>query len=96
MNRPSQTFLVRVDQCRFTLEKLSAAHLFPAPHTVTETGPIVISRLNDGNVFVHNGRHRVIRALIEGREWLDAVSEYDDDDTTPPTATFPTPRQVTG
>lgn len=79
-----RTFRVRVDQCRFTLEALSAAHLFPAPHTLCESGPIVVSRLNDGNVFVHNGRHRVIRALIAGVEWIDAVSEYDDDGTTPP------------
>jgi hypothetical protein len=89
------TFRVRVDQCRFTLQKLSAAHLFPAPHTTLETGPIVVSRLNDGNVLVHNGRHRVIRALLAGQEWLDAVSEYDDDDTTPPAAIFPGLPQVT-
>jgi hypothetical protein len=88
-------FRVRTDQCRFTLEKLSAAHLFPAPHTILTDGPIIVSRLNDGNVFVHDGRHRVIRALIEHTEWLDAVSEYDDDDTTPPAATFPIPGQVT-
>lgn len=88
------TFRVRVADCRFTLEKLSAAHLYPAPHTTLETGPIVVSRLNDGHLLVHNGRHRVIRALINGTEWLDAESEYDDDDTTPPTPTFPSPRQV--
>jgi hypothetical protein len=83
------TFRVRVTQCRFTLEKLSAAHLFPAPHTTLPDEPIHVSRLNDGSLFVHDGRHRVIRALITGQEWLDAVSEYDDDDTTPPTPTFP-------
>lgn len=88
------TFRVRVDQCRFTLQALSAAHLFPAPHTVCEDGPIVVSRLNDGNVLVHNGRHRVIRAMLAGDLELDAVSLYTDDDTTPPTPVFPTPRQV--
>jgi hypothetical protein len=89
------TFRVRADQCRFTLQALSPAHLFPAEHTICEDGPIVVSRLNDGNVFVHNGRHRVLRARLAGREWLDAVSLYDDDDTTPPAATFPLPQQVT-
>lgn len=88
------SFRVRIDQCRFTLEQLSAAHLFPAPHTLCEQGPIVVSRLNDGNVFVHNGRHRVLRALIAGVEWVDAVSLYPDDDTTPPNGAFPTPRTI--
>ena len=77
------TFRVRVADCRFTLEALSASHLFPGPNTVSEAGPIIVSRLNDGAMFVHNGRHRVIRALITGQIWIDAESLYTDDDTTP-------------
>lgn len=74
-------FRVPVQQCRFTLQALSPAHIYPGAHTVLECGPIVVSRLDDGGFFVHNGRHRVIRARLAGVEWLDAVSLYDDDGT---------------
>jgi hypothetical protein len=84
VNTTARTFRVRVAQLRFTLEGLSAQHLFPGPHTVCEEGPLSVSRLNDGNLFVHNGRHRAVRAMIDGIEELDAVSEYDDDGTAPP------------
>lgn len=40
-----------------------------------------MSRLNDGHYLVHNGRHRVIRAMLRGDPVIDAVSLYDDDDT---------------
>lgn len=77
-------FRVRVADLRFTLQALSAVHLFPAPHTVCEEGPIVVSRLNDGtSLFVHNGRHRAVRAMLRGIEELDAVSLYEDDGTAP-------------
>lgn len=79
------TFDVRVDQCRFTLQSLSAAHLYPAQHTPLDSGPIVVSRLDDGGLYVHNGRHRVLRARLAGQQWLNAVSLYDDDGTTPST-----------
>lgn len=81
-----RVFTVRAGDCRFTLQALSAAHLFPGPHTECEGGPIVVSRLDDGGLFVHNGRHRVIRALIlSGPDTpLAAVSEYDGDGTEPP------------
>lgn len=73
------TFFIPLSACRFTLEALSTPHLFPTASTVCETGPISVSRLNDGNYFVHNGRHRVIRALMRGEEFIEARSEYDDD-----------------
>lgn len=73
------TFLIPLSACRFTLEELSAAHLFPTEGTVCESGPIVVSRLNDGNYFVHNGRHRAIRAMLRGETFIEAVSLYDDD-----------------
>jgi hypothetical protein len=80
---PTATFRVPVDQCRFTLQALSAVHLFPTQHTACETGPIIVSRLDDGQLLVHNGRHRVIRARLNGVDELDAVSLYDDDGTAP-------------
>lgn len=87
-------FMVRVRDCRMTLQQLSPRHLYPAPGLEVERGPIVVSRLDDGQLYVHNGRHRVLRARLAGVEWLEAVSLYDDDDTTPPAALFPAPRQV--
>jgi len=51
-------------------------HLFPAEATVCETGPIVVSRMNDNNWFVHNGRHRCIRALLNGETTISATNLY--------------------
>jgi hypothetical protein len=78
-------FLVRAGDCRFTLQAVSANHLFPGPNTTVAEGPLLVSRLNDGNMFVHDGRHRVIRTLIEiGPDtMLEATSEHDDDGTAP-------------
>lgn len=75
------TFMVALSSCCFTLEALSAAHLFPTMHTLCEEGPIVVSRLSDGMFFVHNGRHRVVRALLKGEQFIEATSLYPDDDT---------------
>lgn len=85
---PARVFRARVRDCRFTLQGLSAEHLFPGPSTVCEEGPIVVSRMNDGHLFVHNGRHRCLRALLAGVEELEAVSLYDDD-TAPPLGAQP-------
>lgn len=78
---PRTVFRVRVRDCRFTVQAISVEHLFPGPGTVCEEGPLVVSRLNDGAWFVHNGRHRALRALLAGVDELDAVSLYDDDGT---------------
>lgn len=67
------TFRVRLDQCRFPLHDLSVAHMFPSPDTVLEDGPIHVSRLDNGEWFVQEGRHRVIRARLRGEETIDAT-----------------------
>lgn len=78
-------FRVRVEQCRFTLQGLDVNHLFPAPWLPVEAGPIIVSRLDSGDLFVWNGRHRLIRARLAGAEWIDAV---DHDHTAPDALTW--------
>jgi hypothetical protein len=67
------TFPVSLAQCRFPLHDLSVAHIFPAPDTALEDGPIRVSRLDNGEWFVQEGRHRVIRARLRGEEIIDAT-----------------------
>lgn len=69
-------FIVNLADCRWTLQEISLAHIFPSTGTIMETGPIVVSRMNDGNYFVHNGRHRCIRALLSGLTTIFAVNLY--------------------
>lgn len=75
-------FYVEVDRCVFTLQHISAPHLFGTPADAEE-GPIVVSRLSDGNYFVHNGRHRVTRARLAGVGLILAESLYEGDGTEP-------------
>lgn len=69
-------FSIPLKKLRWTKQAISLPHLWPAKDTVCETGPIVVSQLNDGNWFVHNGRHRAIRALLKGEKRIDAVELY--------------------
>lgn len=75
------TFYVDVAKCVFTLQELSPPHLFVQEG---EAGPVVVSILSDGNYFVHNGRHRVIRAKLAGLKVIPATSLYEGDGTLPP------------
>jgi hypothetical protein len=70
-------FRVRVEQCRFPVHGLNPDHLWPPPWLDVERGPITVSRLDNGELFVQDGRHRVIRARLNGHEWIDAV-DHDD------------------
>lgn len=79
--RQKPLFEVEVAKCVFTLQSISLPHLFAPDRHDTETGPIIVSLLSDGNYFVHNGRHRVIRARWTGETVLLAESLYDDDGT---------------
>jgi hypothetical protein len=73
--------MVPVAKCRFTLQALSVPHIFPTSAEQCEDGPICVSRMDDGNYFVHNGRHRVIRARLEHRGQIEATSLYEGDGT---------------
>jgi hypothetical protein len=67
------TFRVPVRACRFPLHDLSVPHMFPAPGLVVADGPVRVSRLDNGEWFVQDGRHRVIRARLRGDVEIDAV-----------------------
>jgi hypothetical protein len=67
------TFRVRVDQCRFPLHDLSVPHIFPNSDMVLEDGPIAVSRLDNGEWLIQEGRHRVIRARLRGEETIEAT-----------------------
>ncbi len=75
--------MVPVEQCRFTLQAISVPHLFEVPDLPRDEGPILVSRMDNGEFFVHNGRHRVIRARLAGDRWIDATSLYENDGTAP-------------
>jgi hypothetical protein len=38
----------------------------------TRTGPIHCEELLDGSLFIHDGRHRTIRAMRQGRVTIEA------------------------
>jgi hypothetical protein len=69
-------FRVRVADCRFPLHDLDPRHMWPAPGQPVTTGPIGVSRLDSGEWFVQDGRHRVIRARLAGTVEIEA---YDHD-----------------
>lgn len=69
-------FQVELAKCRWTMQGLDMTHLWPAPDMRVTEGPLLVSLMNDGNHFVHDGRHRAIRALLRGEtlhdaEWLE-------------------------
>ena len=68
-----------LDKMRWTLQEVSLPHIWPAETTACEEGPVVVSQLSDGNWFVHNGRHRCIRALLRGEKDIEAEGLYEID-----------------
>lgn len=51
---------------------IDPAHIHPTPATKLTVGPIRVEQLATGHYFVHDGRHRVIRAKLAGRHYLQA------------------------
>lgn len=45
------------------------------PSVPLSDGPIDVERLRDGHYFVHDGRHRVIRAKLRGESEIDAITD---------------------
>ena len=53
------------------LNGIDLNHIFPTIDATTASGPIRVSRLNRG-YLVRDGRHRVIRALLDGHTHIPA------------------------
>lgn len=55
------------------------------PNLTLSTGPIEVEALLQGEFYVHNGRHRVLRARERGEGWIDAIimNEADPDAEAP-------------
>jgi hypothetical protein len=51
---------------------IDPGHVHPQPGTVTSTGPIHVEQLIDGHYFIHDGRHRAIRAGLNGEATIPA------------------------
>lgn len=51
---------------------IDPAHLHPAPDQHVSSGPIHVQALVDGSWFVHDGRHRALRAQLAGATHLPA------------------------
>jgi hypothetical protein len=64
--------MVPLNRCRWTVQHIDPRHVFPTPDLLLSSGPIVVSAMNDGNWFVHNGRHRCMRALLAGYTEIEA------------------------
>lgn len=49
-------------------------HVHPAPDAPVSSGPIHVERLTGGagDLFIHDGRHRAIRAKLAGLETIPA------------------------
>lgn len=64
---------VPITRLRYTLQGIDPRHLEPEQHGITPTeGPLLISLLDSGDYYVHDGRHRTIRARHAGITHLDA------------------------
>lgn len=65
-------FHVPLKKCRFPLHDIDVAHLWPGPSIKVTEGPIAVKLLDNGDYFVEDGRHRVIRGLLRGEEMIAA------------------------
>lgn len=51
---------------------IDPAHTHPEPGAAVSDGPIHVERLATGHLFIHDGRHRAIRARLAGHRVIDA------------------------
>jgi hypothetical protein len=67
---PKETILVA--DLVFPLHDIDPQFIWPAQGVRLENGPIRVERLNTGQFFIHNGRHRAIRAMLAGDLTIEA------------------------
>ena len=65
------TVPVPVGELVFTLQNIDPASIWPLCGA-RATEPIRVERLNTGQYFIHNGRHRAIRAQLEHKLTIEA------------------------
>jgi hypothetical protein len=53
---------------------IDPGHIHPAPDFPVSSGPIHVERLTggQGDLFIHDGRHRAIRAIRSGQRTIPA------------------------
>jgi hypothetical protein len=63
---------VATASCVYPVHDLDPAHYYPTGATKPSSGPIHVQRLVDGSLFVHDGRHRLIRAILAHQATIEA------------------------
>lgn len=63
---------IPVDRCVYPCHDLDPAHHHPVVGALVRQGPIHVQELVDGSFFVHDGRHRLIRATHLGETTIPA------------------------
>lgn len=61
-----------IDRLVWPCHDISPDHLHPLPGQPLTTGPIHLEQLADGSLFIHDGRHRAIRARLAGEQAISA------------------------
>lgn len=70
-------FQIEISKCRYSLKDLDVRHMWPTPSMQVEEGPILVTQLDNGEYYVEDGRHRLIRKQLHGGTLIDA-EWYDD------------------
>jgi hypothetical protein len=70
--RRDKVFQIEIKKCRYKLQGLDVRHMWPTPSMQVEEGPILVSELDNQEYYVEDGRHRLIRAQLAGKELIDA------------------------
>lgn len=63
---------IPLDTLVWPCHDIDPAHTHPAPDAELSAGPIRVQRLLDGSHFIHDGRHRAIRAQLDGAATIPA------------------------
>jgi hypothetical protein len=63
---------VPVDRLVWPCHDLDPAHVHALPGVELSSGPIHVQMLIDGSAFIHDGRHRAVRAALRGDATIPA------------------------
>lgn len=65
------TVEIPIDRLVWDSYHISYQHIRALVHTPNPE-PIRVEKLYDGRFFIHNGRHRAYRAMLDGQETIQA------------------------